>query len=788
MVTQKLNYLRVVMVSFLLAMAFFVFDVKVALAHYPHDDIFAVEISPNYEQDLTLLINVRGNLLKSQDGGKSWQTIVNGLDHKHELSALDISSESSNIVFLSTLGDGIYKSENGGDAWKKVNQGLENLNINLVAIAPNSTDLVFAAGTESGLYKTENSGASWEQIIAGDNKITAIAFAPDGEDKIIVGDNRGNFLLSQDLGTSWQHLTTLENTGAIKALAISPNFTSDLTFWVGTEQQGIWQTVDGGISFKQVNNGIGNFSIVSLATSPDYQNDTTIFAATWHQGVFRSNDGGNSWQKYRQGLTKDSQADRANFKRPHFSNLSVSPTYSRDKTVFAAGFDGLFKSTDGGSVWSEVSTLSPKIIVGLGLSPDYYHDSTLAITTYLGGAYISHDKGLTWSTINRGLEKDNWLKRSVKKILHQHYVARLFGLDFSPNYGQDKTIFSPSWKHFLKSTNRGQQWQQIPITKKPSVFSRSIKYSMAISPNFASDGTIYLGSMQGTGQDFILKSTDGGLNFSIVGNVNNQPIVYLVISPDFATDNTLYAGVKDGVYKTRDGGNTWQAVNNGLPWINEESKLAISPSYKVDQTVFAGTTQGLFVTRDRGNSWNKLTVIADNQDSYVEAIAVSPNYQSDRTLMVSLRGKGLFKSVDGGTTFAQVGNDLLNNNHSLANMYGFWPPVTPIQFSPSYSLDRTIYGVSETNIFKSIDGGNTWANMEISQPQGVSPLDLLSESYSALTASPIYKFLAAAILALSSYLILGSLRLEKKLPLKKIQIKVSGAFTAFIILFILFSV
>ena len=784
MVTQKFNYLKAVLVSLLLTVALFAFDVKVALAHYPHDDIFAVEISPNYERDQTLLINVRGNLLKSQDGGENWQKIVRGLDYQHQLSTLAISPQSPNIAFLSTFGDGIYKSENGGDSWRKVNQGLENLNINLVAIAPDSTDLVFAAGSRSGLYKTENSGASWEQVIAGDNKITAIAFAPNGEDKIIIGDPLGNLFVSSDRGTNWQQFATLKNSGAIQAVAISPNFSSDRTFWVGTERGGIWKTVDGGVTFQQVNRGMGNFSIMSLAISPNYQQDATILAATWHEGVFSSHDGGNSWQKQSRGLTKDTQADLANYKRPHFSDLSISPAYSNDGTIFIAGFDGLFKSTDGGKVWSEVSTLSPNIIVGLGLSPDYQNDSTLAITTYLGGAYISHDRGATWSSINNGLEKDNWLKRNVKKMLNRYHVARLFGISFSPNYGRDRTIFSPAWRHLLKSTDRGQQWQKIPLSNQSEPLNRPTKYSMVISPNFASDGTIYLGSMQGRGQDFLLKSTDGGFSFSIVGNVNGRAIVYLAISPDFTGDKTLYAGVKDGVYKTVDGGNTWQPVNDGLPPIQEASKLAISPNYRTDRTVFAGTTKGLFVTRDGGKNWDELAGFAEGKDSYVEAVAISPDYQNDLTLMVSFRGRGLFKSVDGGNTLARVGNDLWNDNHGLANMYGFWPPVTPIQFSPSYSVDRTIYGVSETNLFRSTDGGNTWAKMAVFQPQG----NLLSEFYSGLTTSPIYRFLAAAILALSSYLILGRLRLEKKLPWKKIQIKVSGALTAFILVFILFSV
>ena len=775
-----------VTICFLLLIGiFFFFDVESALAHYPHDDIFAVEISPNYQQDRTVLINVRGNLFKSRDGGDSWQKIVKGLDHQYELSSLAIAAQSPQILYLTTFGDGVYKSENGGDSWFKVDRGLNNLNIDLVTIAPTSADLVLAAGTETGLYQTDNGGKSWQQVMAGESKITAIAFNPKQNEQIIVGDDRGNLYDSDNRGQSWQKLTTLDNSGAIMSLAISPNYQTDQTFWVGTEQKGIWQTVNGGVSFSPVNQGIGERTIVSLAISPNYQTDRTILADTWHEGVFRSEDGGKSWQKSSRGLTKDGQADLPNFHRPHFSDLSISPAYSQDGTVFVAGFDGLFKSIDGGRVWREVSTLSPNIIVGLDLSPDYENDSTVAITTYLGGAYLSQDKGVTWTTINKGLEKDSGLKRTLKKILQDDYVARLFGIEFSPNYRQDQTIFSPSWTDFLKSTNRGKQWQKVASNNRSALFKRPTKYSMAISPNFASDKTIYLGSMQGSGKDVILKSTDGGLNFAVVGNVQNQPIVYLAISPDFAADNTLYAGVKDGIYKTVDGGNTWQPVNNGIPPMQEESKLAISPNYKIDQTVFAGTTAGLFVTRDRGKSWSKL---AGNHDGYVEAVAISPNYQSDRTLLASVRGKGLFKTVDGGTTFNRVGDDLLDNNHSLANMYGFWPATLAIKFSPSYSVDRTIYGVSETKLFSSTDGGNTWVNISIPTSQKTSPIELVTYNYFRLSVSPLYRFLMAAIASLLSYLVLGRLRLEKKLPFKKIQIKTGGAFAAFVFALILLSV
>ena len=285
----------------------------------------------------------------------------------------------------------------------------------------------------------------------------------------------------------------------------------------------------------------------------------------------------------------------------------------------------------------------------------------------------------------------------------------------------------------------------------------------------------------------IFRSTDGGESFSFVENISNI-IDSLVISPDFSSDKTLYASVRGGgVYKTVDGGYTWQPASNGIALKEEKKniKLAISPSYQVDQTVFAGTTEGLFETKDGGQNWAKLAGTAYGGDGCIEAIAISPNYQSDRTFIVSIRGRGLFKTVNEGETFTQIGDDLINNNHLFSWMTGFFSESVPIKFSPSYSIDQTIYGFSGTELFKSTDGGNNWENIEIPPPQYNNYLTYL---YLRWTATPKRRFLVALIAALLSYLLLGYLGLEKRLPLRKSQIRAGGAFAAFMIVLILLSV
>ena len=741
------------------------FKIDVAFGHTPHDNIHTIAISPNYSQDRTLLIIVRNKLLKSRDGGKSWKRIVKGLDNKHSLSSLNISSQFSKNLFLSSSGDGIYKSQDEGDSWFKVNQGLGSLNIDLVSTSPNSSDIALAAGSETGLYKTKNGGEIWYQVLNRESRITAIAFSPEQKKQILIGDNQGLVYKSSDEGEGWKRLFTIPNSGEIRAIAVSPNFSADKTLFVGTKKGGIFKTIDEGISFEKVNKGLSDLAIVSLAISPNYGIDSTVFASTWHQGVFSSNDGGNTWRKSSKGLTKDGQADATNM--AHFGDLIVSPTFNQDRTIFLEGFNGLFKSTDGGSVWKEIdSTLSSSTIMGLGLSPDYRNDSTVAITTYLGGAYISQDQGDNWLAINKGL-------REVRR----QGITRLFDIVFSPNYSSDKTLFSGIWKRFLISTNGGKHWNKVEPNDN---FSDTYRFfRIAVSPDFASDNTIYLGVNKGA----ILRSTDGGKSFSVIGNVVDN-IESLVISPYFSSDKTLYASVKGGsVYKTVDGGYTWQNVSNGIV-LKEETikiKLAISPNYQVDQTVFAGTAEGLFETKNGGKNWAKLSGTSYGGDAYIEAIAISPNYQSDQTFMVSVRGRGLFKTFNGGETFTEISKDLINNNHLFSP--GFFQESVPIKFSPSYSVDQTIYGFSETELFKSTDGGNNWENIEI--PASKYSNNYLTILYLLLTATPKRRFLISLIIALLSYLFLGYLPIGRKLSLRKWQIRSIGSFTAFIVVFIL---
>lgn len=685
-----------------------------ALAHTPHDDVFQVVISPEYRQDKTLFTIVRGNLFKSQNEGQTWQRIIKGLDHKHRLYSLEISTQSANTLFLSSLGDGVYKSQDAGNSWSRVNRGLDDRQIELVKISPRDSDRVLAA-SHTGLYQTEDGGNNWHLVIQ--DRITAIAFADSLT--VFAGDNEGNLLISQDGGHTWHSRSDLAGE-TIGAIAISPNFSTDGTLFLGTSQGKIYQSVDRGISYKKITS-IEEQPILALAIAPD----NILYSVAGYRGVFQSADNGNSWQESSRGLTADKQAYELD--RPYYSQLAISPEFATDGTLFLAGYDGLFKSTNRGKSWQEKETLSAKTIVGLGISPNYAKDGTVAVGTYVWGGYLSGNGGQAWQGINQGLLES-------KRLATHSGLARVFDLVFSPQYARDRTIFSTTWYGMHKSTNSGKSWKnrywwQLKPQDNPWWSGMSQGAIVALSPDFKRDNTVYLGTMDG----FILQSTDRGQNFSLIGQLD-AAVIDLMVSPDFKRDRTIYAALPQQVYRSEDGGNRWQSVSKGIsfreqydPTKEAMMQLAISPDFSRDNTIFVGTAEGIFQSWNRGFDWQKLAPTVYGEDSYIEGIALSPDFKSDRTMLVSVRGKGLFQTIDGGGTFKPIGEDLIDNNVALSNLFGFslTGVSPPIQFSPNYKQDETIFGFADRQVLRSQDGGQTWQALIIP----ISNIDWLNHLY-----------------------------------------------------------
>lgn len=681
-------------------------------AHLPHDDITLMKMSPNYHNDNTLMIAIRNNLLRSNDGGNSWKRLVNGLSYTSQLTSIAIPDDfdESKIIFVATENEGIFKSEDGGESWMHMGEKSRSLSINQVHIPKNYKEkqMLFLTSRQGGLFKMQSDGNGLEAVPGSETKIiTAIAEAEkENGQKFLIGDSEGFIYVYEEEQNTWEEVSQFSEGGAVTTIGLPPGLPFGDEFFFGTEKNGLMKgSIQG--SFDEIPDLPKDNSVVSIAFSPDYYDDSKIFVTTWEEAVYMSNDGGQSWEKHSEGLTKDKQAYEGQLS--HFRDIEISKNFNSDKTLFINGFDGLFKSIDGGLSWRQVETIPASVIVGFDVSPAYEDAPKVVLSNYAGAIYmLDRTNGEHWEVLNRDLG----------------YIAiRITAACFSPDYQNDDTIFSTSDDSFLISRDSGQSWQVINIRDiywmpykiqkllgigrfSKTEFNRPwIPTLIAPSPIYSADQTIFLS----TRINGVCRSTDGGKSFKLMWTKDPDQIDSIVFSPDYAKDGTLFlsAPMGHGVYISRNRGETWLEAGNGLEYEKGKVIMAISPDFHNDGTLFSGTNKGIFKSVDMGEKWYKLPDPSGETD-YVEAIAISPNYKNDRELIISIMGKGLFKSNDAGKTFRPIATDLIKNNHSLTPYQDFPERPAPIKYSPFYATDRTIYGVSGEELFISEDAGESW--------------------------------------------------------------------------------
>ncbi|SRR5581483_4008353 len=129
-------------------------------------ETMTVAISPAYRSDRTVFSGVDGGVLRSIDGGKTWNSSVLA-SPPPLVTCLAISPNSAEdgIVLAGTMEDGIFRSTDQGRHWTPANFGLLDLHVLAMATAPSFErgEMVFA-GTESGSFRSQNGGRAWREV------------------------------------------------------------------------------------------------------------------------------------------------------------------------------------------------------------------------------------------------------------------------------------------------------------------------------------------------------------------------------------------------------------------------------------------------------------------------------------------------------------------------------------------------------------------------------------------------------------------------------------------------
>jgi photosystem II stability/assembly factor-like uncharacterized protein len=150
-------------------------------------------------------------------------------------------------------------------------------------------------------------------------------------------------------------------------------------------------------------------------------------------------------------------------------------------------------------------------------------------------------------------------------------------------------------------------------------------------------------------------------------------------------------------------GETWQLLGRGLPDRTVQA-VAISPNYQVDHTLLAGLAAqdrngGLYRSTDEGDTWQPVT--RGLTDLEISQIVFSPTFARDQTVFLTTAYRGLFRSTDGGDTW-----------QALAAGYAVDPseaPLSHLAVSPTFAQDKLIM-ISGRALLRSTDGGQSWSD------------------------------------------------------------------------------
>ncbi len=687
-----------------------------ARAHSPHDVITAVATTSR-----SVFAIIDSNILiRSPDAGASWAELAYGFDNRHPITAIDaIEHGEATWVVAGTDGDGVFASVDGGDTWQRLPAvpGSGRIKSTLLADAGYLAVITY----EGKLYDSTDFGTHWRLTDAGDAHITAAALVSPR--RLAVGTDDGRILTTALDETQWSSATVPAELGAINDLIATSG--DEPVVLAATAAAGVVRSTDGGATFEAAATGPTDPHARALATDPI---TATTLAVTWHDGGYRSDDAGKTWRAMAAGLTTDTQADDPVHLSPHFIDVDVAAAPG-GSIWFVGAFDGIFHSRSQDAQWLEIQTLLPGRIMDLAVSPQGPQGHCVALSTYGGGAYRRCSDTGRWQVLNRGLTN-----------------TRLTGMTFAQTATDASVLFAGAPGQLLSfSDDNGGGWHTTPLNRGMwnELLLRGTRFlnnrlglpaswtidllgkdvqqppfpeALSAAATFKSDGDIYFSTRR---HGLMRASAESGE--TTVLRASERLLGAVLMSPDFAADRTLFVSARhEGVLVSRDGGERWSSANEGLDFLDawhamadepgrhhevERSKafqieLASSPEFARDGTLFAATSLGLYRSTDRGETWVESSNGLPGTTPYTASVAVSPNYEQDRTVLVAVTGHGIFRSRNAADTFEPLFTDAR------------FARIHRLQFSPDFATDRTVYAASPLDAFESHDGGATWRSSD----------------------------------------------------------------------------
>lgn len=593
-----------------------------------------------------------------------------------------------NIVYVGSASGGIWKTVNGGTTWMSVFDGQPIASIGDIALEPGNPDVIYVGTGESntrnsvsfgnGVYKSTDGGQTWTFLGLEDTeRISRILINPKNPQVVYVGalghafgpnKERGVFM-TRDGGKTWEKVLFTDDRHGVADMDIdsqNPNVLyaalwhferKPWTFRSGSEEGGVYKTVDGGRTWKKLTNGLPKLmGRISVKAAPSNPNVVYILAEAKEGTLFRSDDRGENFTL----VSKDVEIISRGF---YYTDLRVDP--SDENRIYAVA-SRLFLSIDGGKSFKQVSQSTHVDFHAFWIDPQ---NPSRIWQGQDGGVAVSFDRSQTWDYINNfplgqfyqiyadnrlpfyyvggGLQDNGtWYgpsrTRETFGILNDDWRMVSFGDGFHiVCHPDDPEVFlSESQGGNLMLTDMKTREQQIvsPQSRRgdgapASMLKHRFNWNTPIIPSPHDPMTIYYPG------NVVFKSPDFGKTWEIISPdlTTNNPEKQKTAGGPAWTENTtaeyhctiisfaesplqkglLWAGTDDGLlHISLDGGKNWQNITQNVPGVPpfspvshiEPSRIEAGMAYlSFDRHMFADFRPYVFLTKDFGKTWTNIS-------------------------------------------------------------------------------------------------------------------------------------------------------------------------------------
>jgi photosystem II stability/assembly factor-like uncharacterized protein len=248
--------------------------------------IYSVGFSPDFANDRTLYAGTESAVYFSYNQGLAWRDLHFPENAAPALSLAIASPATSTALFVGTETDGLYRSLDRGGAWEKLS--LPAVCVNGLLWTEGHAALL--AATEAGVYQSLDQGATWSLSL---DRLNVISLAASSSVTVAGSVEQGIWLAD---GTGeWQPLAGL-NTHSFIGLALSPAFDQDQSAFLFGPQEYVWHTADGGRSWDALQSDLPMLDFRALVVAPDFAASRGLAAAS-NAGVLVSDTAGQSWKR-----------------------------------------------------------------------------------------------------------------------------------------------------------------------------------------------------------------------------------------------------------------------------------------------------------------------------------------------------------------------------------------------------------------------------------------------------------------------------------------------------------